>query len=74
MKTPSSSTRDRAYLAWGLMLAANVLVFIVVSLWTSPRDGLGVLVILVLCSAWVLWTVRRARACDHGQEKGTGNP
>ena len=64
--------RDRAYLAWGLMLAVNVVVFILVSLWTTPRDGLGVLLVLVLCSAWVLSAVLRARASGRGQEKGNG--
>ena len=67
MTAPSSSMRDRAYLAWGLMLAANAVVFILVSLWTSPRDGLGVLVILVLCSAWVLSAVLRARGRGPGE-------
>ena len=68
--TVPSSMRDRAYLAWGVMLAVNVVVFILVSLWTTPREGLAVLVVLVLCSAWVLSAVLRARA--RGQEKRNG--
>lgn len=69
MTEPGSSMRDRAYLAWALMFGGSVVVFILVSLWTSPLDGLAVLVVLVLCGAWVLSAVLRARARSRGEEK-----
>ena len=64
-----SSMRDRAYLAWGLMTAVSVALFTLVALWTDPLDGLAVAVAWVLCGAWVLSALVRARSRNTDQEQ-----